>query len=763
MEKLLQLNEFFVEGGRPEISHVLLNLIQPTNETEEKEKGYFFAICEINHGTAEQMTQLQKILTDIENQYYETSDQNGRNALELVLEKINQQNLSVFNLNLSLNCTIGAIKSNEIVFSYCGQPTILLFYKNKEGVYKKMDLAEPLENNGEENQKTLFSQIVQGKVNASDFFFVSTQKITDYFNHDRLQKVITTRPPKQSSEHIHRVLSELNNGLSFGGLTIHLQDKIILEKTVEKKPWPRPGLGEKVNSLFLTEQNTANTLSPSLWENMFSSFKNRVKELNKNRQVAVSKEIPQNTINIEATNSTHLKQRFADKISKDSFSAISKIILKYLWMALKNLGRFLWWVVLLLTALFISISKGFKDLFFFAFNIKNRRRQIKDRWAQAIYSYKQNFKHLPLLTKILGILSILVLIFFIGSLIILQKTKKSQAIDLHYKQTFALIEEKLEEIEITMIYGDQIAISSSKNEIKEIFNNLNCREIDAATCRDLKTRFEDLEKEIQKFVKNPKINLLTNWNIFGYEDIRNFAKIDSRLLSYNKKSDAIYVYNLLTKDATVTLKIPNNEKPALSFSLRDGKNTLFFTENKNLYKYDSELNSFEKLSISFPNENINIQEMLVYNGRLYTLDILNNNILRHDAITSGYGLGKEWVKTPDIDIKRGVSLTIDGDLFLAKENGEIIKFNNGETVPFSLKNVEPSLNSISKIWTYSEDNFIYVLDRVGKRLIILNKDGSLKEQYTSDQFEEPTDMIIEEKNKTAYILDKGKVFQIELK
>ena len=170
MEKLLQLNEFFVEGGRPEMSHVLLTLIQPTSETEEKEKGYFFAICEINHSTSEQLTELQRIMEEIENGYYETADTSERNSLEIVLEKINQQNLSLFSLNLSLSCIVGAVKSNSVVFSYCGEPNILLFYKSKEGVYKKMDLVEKQDE--EEKEKILFSQIVQGKINFGDYFFL---------------------------------------------------------------------------------------------------------------------------------------------------------------------------------------------------------------------------------------------------------------------------------------------------------------------------------------------------------------------------------------------------------------------------------------------------------------------------------------------------------------------------------------------------------------------------------------------------------------
>ena len=70
MENTLNLNEFFVEGENQELSHVLLHIIQPSTPEEEKEKGYFFAACEINNGGKEDVLNLQALMDRIENDYY---------------------------------------------------------------------------------------------------------------------------------------------------------------------------------------------------------------------------------------------------------------------------------------------------------------------------------------------------------------------------------------------------------------------------------------------------------------------------------------------------------------------------------------------------------------------------------------------------------------------------------------------------------------------------------------------------------------------
>ncbi len=84
----------------------------------------------------------------------------------------------------------------------------------------------------EESETTqVFQQIVQGKISVEDYLFISTPHVGDYFSSDRLHKIISSRPVRQSAEHLERVLSELKNKLSFGGLLVHLiSTKDVTEK-----------------------------------------------------------------------------------------------------------------------------------------------------------------------------------------------------------------------------------------------------------------------------------------------------------------------------------------------------------------------------------------------------------------------------------------------------------------------------------------------------------------------------------------------------
>ena len=82
--------------------------------------------------------------------------------------------------------------------------------------------------------------------------------------------------------------------------------------------------------------------------------------------------------------------------------------------------------------------------------------------------------------------------------------------------------------------------------------------------------------------------------------------------------------------------------------------------------------------------------------------------------------------------------------------------------PFEISGLDPALTTPTKIWSYNDLKYLYILDTAEKRLIILEKDGKLKTQIMAKEFKAPVGMIIDEENKTGYILDSNKLYKITL-
>ena len=172
--------------------------------------------------------------------------------------------------------------------------------------------------------------------------------------------------------------------------------------------------------------------------------------------------------------------------------------------------------------------------------------------------------------------------------------------------------------------------------------------------------------------------------------------------------------------------------------------------------------SIRLAEISFPSSQAEITGFAVYNRRLYALDAKDNTIFRNDSIKTGFGLGQDWLKDKSVSLQNGTDLTIDGDVFITKNNGEIDKFTSGVPQPFSLSGLDPALATASLVWTYTDIPYLYILEPAQKRLIIFEKNGHFVGQYTSDSFSNPTGFSIDYAAKTAFILDSGKLLRFPL-
>ncbi len=761
MDKTLHLHEFFVEGNSPEESHVLLNITEPSTSAE-KNKGYFFVICEINNGDTKYIAKMQNIIDEIENSYYEIPDQEYQTALEIVLNKINQENIPMIQPEISLHCIVGAIRENDIIFSFYGYPQMILFYKTKDGLYKKMDLVAENQTDDQGENGQLFSQIVQGKIGSNDFFFVGTPNITNYFNHDRLQKIITTRPPRQSSEHLQRVLSELKNNLSFGGIIINLQEGTNAISTTKISTPKKGDSARSLKNLFSTEKNTASILSPSflpkLQDKINDSFQDQEEPEMMGRNPNGLR------ANTEIT-SSHLRARHEKIKTASRFGSqdLIKKILITIWKVIKYVARFLIALILFMGAIFATLGRNLMLLFFVITNYQDRRRNILLEWRVWWRNLKDNLKRLPLITKILLTVSVLlILIFSIGIIYVKDKQQKAARAQAYINTTQA-IKTKEDEAESSLVYGDTPAALAKLKEAESIIQNLPCTTVAEKTnCQNLQQQLTNLQMKARK-VTLVTPQLLADWT----KSAENFQISDMFLLSnkiygFSKDNANILIYDMLMRESklvTPDLSIKNFITASVP---KENDYAVLLYDNQNIAQFQPNNNSWKKVDISYPNQNANIVSLVVYNRKLYSLDTANNKIYRHDAIKTGFSMGKEWTQNNTTDLKSGVDLSIDGDVFVLNKNGTISKFSKGQIQNFIISNMEPPLTSADKIWTYNDLNYIYILDTLNKRIVILDKTGQFKAQITANEFVKPTGMIIDEQQNSAYILDSNKLYQISL-
>jgi len=145
-----------------------------------------------------------------------------------------------------------------------------------------------------------------------------------------------------------------------------------------------------------------------------------------------------------------------------------------------------------------------------------------------------------------------------------------------------------------------------------------------------------------------------------------------------------------------------------------------------------------------------------YYGNLYFLLPARNQIVRIVPTDEGFSDPFDWVKG-EIDLSGAVSLAVDGDVFVLKSSGEILKFTSGEREEFELVGLAEGLTEARRIYTSTDLPLLYVLDQAGKRLVLISKEGLFQKQYL---FSEPAGDFVVPSEDSIFLISGSKLLRI---
>jgi hypothetical protein len=151
-----------------------------------------------------------------------------------------------------------------------------------------------------------------------------------------------------------------------------------------------------------------------------------------------------------------------------------------------------------------------------------------------------------------------------------------------------------------------------------------------------------------------------------------------------------------------------------------------------------------------------------YAGNLYLLDKGAGNIWRYLATEEGFGSRKSWFSGTPPDLSGGISLAIDGAIWVLKKEG-ISKFNLGKEESFSLNRMPENFLEPVKIFTSAEAENLYVLDKGRGKIYVIAKNGDFKAVYAWDGFKNAQDLAAVESIKKLFVLSGAKIYEVGLK
>lgn len=152
-------------------------------------------------------------------------------------------------------------------------------------------------------------------------------------------------------------------------------------------------------------------------------------------------------------------------------------------------------------------------------------------------------------------------------------------------------------------------------------------------------------------------------------------------------------------------------------------------------------------------------------GNIYILDKSGNQIYRYSGATGNtFETQQNWLSSSTKpDFTDAKSWGINGSVYVLYPNAKILKYSQGSPQNFSLKGITPEIGNIDAFYADPDNQYVYLLDRAGKRVVVIDKDGKYKAQYISEDIGGANNLVVSEADKKIILLTGEKLLSIELK
>lgn len=163
----------------------------------------------------------------------------------------------------------------------------------------------------------------------------------------------------------------------------------------------------------------------------------------------------------------------------------------------------------------------------------------------------------------------------------------------------------------------------------------------------------------------------------------------------------------------------------------DKASLLILDRNNNVFRYNR-LDGATHLQLAGQSSLGSIGQLGIYNGRLYLADERSNQIFRYTP--AGLAYDEEPASWFDEqvqgDLSGLVAMGIDGEIWLLTEDGTLLRYRQGQQLPFSLERI-PGLGGllVDMVIDNQAEGTIYLADATEERILVFDKEGRYIEQY----------------------------------
>ena len=151
-----------------------------------------------------------------------------------------------------------------------------------------------------------------------------------------------------------------------------------------------------------------------------------------------------------------------------------------------------------------------------------------------------------------------------------------------------------------------------------------------------------------------------------------------------------------------------------------------------------------------------------YLSNLYFLDKKTCEIIKYSNLGAlNWGSAKKWMKDKG-PCSNPKSMAVDGSVWILNKDNSILRYYSGFFEENIVLDFFPFPENITQIKTKKDIPYLYLLEPVKNRVIVINKKGKIIKQFQSDKFDNLKDIDISPDGKTIYLLNNSIVYRIKM-
>ncbi|PWB38748.1 MAG: hypothetical protein C3F02_02460 [Parcubacteria group bacterium] len=679
--------------------------------SEYTERGQLFIVLETpQHNKINQQPLIDEFIQKTANYFDILKEENPEKLLEQILQKINQflplmaAESKIRNWLSGLAISVGIIHEDWIYLSCLGNINAINFHHNQ--IVTLTQKGQPI------SPTKIFADLSSGQMSEGDALIVATDSLFDYISLEKIRQIIKQYTAEAAVRKINSLLEGVPDFVTFNALLIKKPGLADMELAVAKTN----NEDEAESDTELPSQGTI--FAP---DNTPKNFRARTPQL-KSKLVV-------------------------DPRGFNNFSFFRKV-----GRILAAIGLFFKLVYVSVAALVRAVKKA--ALFIFS---KNYRRRQENRSLENISRLGEQkinwWQQLSLLKKISLLTLLVIALIFLQSLVFSTQNKAEQNKDQSYDQLIVDVNRLMgEEKNAQEILKDEIAAEKILVEIQDKLNRATPRS--AQQQQEISAYQEKISHELNQVRHIHEVPAVA---------LSEIADLSTKLVSAEQIVQKNGVFYILDLNLLYQWSPPNNFEQIATFEnsrlLSDwpNKNKLLVGNDKQFYIFDLDSHQLNQNPINKVAANNDIKDISVYGDNLYVLDTQAGQIFKYPQSGDSFGSGQAWLKTKQ-DLSQASSIAIDGNLYIVDNQGNIKKYLKGDLQEFDYHQPRPIIGPGAIIKTFRDSQYLYIVDPYNKRVIILDKNGQIKEQWTSASFDKLTDLAVDLGEKVIYLLNGNHLY-----